>query len=411
MGWYRRSSRFIVDALHCYNSKAAFPLRSNSTGLRIFQYSQPVLRNSFLQNVIKNNLRNKPPFRLTIAQYSQPILRNSILHNLFKNNLGNNHPFANGSKRFYFEFADKNKVHYFRNKRWSQNSRIVITISLLVSGVFIPVYFWNLETVPYTERTHFVLLSSYLEKEVGGILFDFLKTDGYEGKILPSHHPKSIRVQKIGQDIIGALLKGLRKDEQSMKKMGVKSQTAHVEEFKWEIIVVDDTSIDNAYCFPGGKIVIFTGMLNHLKSDAEIATIIGHEVGHAVARHSAEQMSGILWLLLLQFFMPDVLKMASNLFLRLPFSRRNEMEADYIGLLLMASAGYDPRVAPQVYYTFEDRSRSLWDDYLSTHPHGKRRAQLLSEPKVMEEALSVYKEALKEGEDGRPMDFFNRFIG
>ncbi|KAL6548159.1 hypothetical protein OROGR_008580 [Orobanche gracilis] len=344
---------------------------------------------------------------------------NSILHNLFKNNLGNNHPFANGSKRFYFEFADKYKVHYFRNKRWSQNSRIVITISLLVSGVFIPLYFWNLETVPYTERTHFVLLSSYLEKEVGGILFDFLKTDGYEGKILPSHHPESItlssrdiRVQKIGHDIIGALLKGLlRKDEQSMKKMGVKSQTAHVEEFEWEIIVVDDTSIDNAYCFPGGKIVIFTGMLNHLKSDAEIATIIGHEVGHAAARHSAEQMSGILWLLLLQFFMPDVLKMASNLFLRLPFSRRNEMETYYIGLLLMASAGYDPRVAPQVYYTFEDRSCSLWDDYLSTHPHGKRRAQLLSDPKVMEEALSVYKEALNEGEDGRPMDFFNRFIG
>ncbi|KAL6494216.1 hypothetical protein OROGR_031016 [Orobanche gracilis] len=112
----------------------------------------------------------------------------------------------------------------------------------------------------------------------------------------------------------------------------------------------------------------------------------------------------------MRFFMPDVLKMASNLFLRLPFSRRNEMEADYIGLLLMASAGYDPLVAPQVHYTFEDRSRSLWDDYLSTHPHGKRRAQLLSEPKVMEEALSVYKEALKEGEDGRPMDFFNRFI-
>ncbi|KAL3639900.1 metalloendopeptidase [Castilleja foliolosa] len=103
----------------------------------------------------------------------------------------------------------------------------------------------------------------------------------------------------------------------------------------------------NAFCLPGGKIVVFTALLEHFLTDPEVATIIGHEVGHAVARHSAEQTSKDLWLTILQlilihFFSPDIVNTMSNLFLRLPFSRRMEMEADYIGLLLLAAAGFDP---------------------------------------------------------------------
>ncbi|KAL2557298.1 Peptidase family M48 family protein [Forsythia ovata] len=100
---------------------------------------------------------------------------------------------------------------------------------------------------------------------------------------------------------------------------------------------------------PGGKVVVFTGLLNHCRSDSEIATIIAHEVAHAVARHLAEQILKNVWLtylklILYQFVMPDIVNTMSNFLLRLPFSRRirMEMEADYIGLLLLASAGHDP---------------------------------------------------------------------
>nr|AFK49297.1 unknown [Lotus japonicus] len=90
--------------------------------------------------------------------------------------------------------------------------------------------------------------------------------------------------------------------------------------------------------------------------------------------------------------MPDLVNTMSSLLLRLPFSRRMEMEADYIGLLLIASAGYDPRVAPKVY---EKLGRVTGDstlgNYISTHPSGKKRAELLAQAKIMEEALTIYK--------------------
>ncbi|XP_057774460.1 mitochondrial metalloendopeptidase OMA1 [Salvia miltiorrhiza] len=423
MGWYRRSSRFLFDAFRRSNSKTpvqesvypnTFSSRSVSSGSRI---CQPFFR---LQNVVKNNQRKNP---------------------------------FDGAKRFYF--VDGDKVHHFKArgyKRWSQNPKVVSSIFLVGTGVVVTVYFGNLETVPYTKRTHFVLLSSSLEKHIGETSFKSVKSE-YKGKILPPLHPESIRVQKIAQDIVEAVKKGLRKEQvwtdigyssesappqeareqeavrafgdeaekwsgedkwrkedemlddgwvqQSRKKgqeTGVKSQTAHLEGFKWEVIVVNDPTV-NAFCLPGGKIVVFTGLLNHFRADAEIATILGHEVAHAVARHTAENISKNVWLAILQlilyqFFMPDVVNTMSNLFLRLPFSRRMEMEADYIGVLLSASAGYDPRVAPQVYDKLgEIGGSSRLQDYLATHPSGKKRAQLLSQAVVMEEALSIYREA------------------
>lgn len=249
------------------------------------------------------------------------------MQNVVKNNQRKS-PFLDGAKRFYF--VDRDKVHHFKPrgyKRWSQNPKVLISLILAGSGVVITVYFGNLETVPYTKRTHFVLLSSSLEQHLGESSFKSVKSQ-YKGKILPPLHPESIRVQKIAQDIVEAVQKGLRKEQvwtdigysseesaappeavrafgveeenwvgedkwrkedeilddgwvqQSRKKgqeMGVKSQTSHMEGFKWEVIVVNEPSI-NAFCLPGGKIVVFTGLLNHFRADAEIATIIGHEV-------------------------------------------------------------------------------------------------------------------------------------
>ncbi|XP_024991038.1 mitochondrial metalloendopeptidase OMA1 isoform X2 [Cynara cardunculus var. scolymus] len=297
-----------------------------------------------------------------------------------------------------------------------------------------------------------------MEKMLGESQFQNMKA-GFKGKILPAMHPESVRVKMISKDIIEALQRGLKKEEvwtdlnyaseggaasasrgrealmamaeetggeekwpakdevlddtwvdQSRKKgkeKGEVSATAHLEGLKWEVLVVNDHVV-NAFCLPGGKIVVFTGLLEHFKTDEEIATIIGHEVAHAVARHSAEQITKNLWftigqLFLYQFVMPDLVNVMSNLLLKLPFSRRMEIEADYIGLLLMASAGYDPRIAPKVFEKLgQVAGDSALRDYLSTHPSGKRRSKLLSEASVMQEAVGIYREAIA----GREVDGF-----
>lgn len=356
-------------------------------------------------------------------------------------------------RRFYY--VDRYNVHHFRPRgprRWIDNPRKLLVIVVLSSGVVLSVYFSNLETVPYSHRKHFVLISDEMEKKIGETQFEQMKKM-FKPKILPAIHPQSVQVRLIAKDIIEALQRGTRhqeslsdvvytntqtiasdahtsqdpwglrsereyKEEQlysndeilddkwveksrrSGKEHGEKASTQHLKAFNWEILVVDDPIV-NAFCLPGGKIMVFTGLLNAFPSDAEIATVIAHEVGHAVARHAAEGITSNLWfavlqIILLQFIgIPDVVYAMSNLLLKLPFSRRMEVEADYIGLLLMASAGYDPRVASSVYEKLGKLSGdSVIKNYLSTHPSGKKRAELLKQAKVMEEALGIYRERI-----------------
>lgn len=194
------------------------------------------------------------------------------------------------------------------------------------SGVVITVYFGNLETVPYTNRRHLVLLSRNMERRLGEVQFNELK-GSFKGRILPAIHPDSIRVRLISNDIIKALQRGLshervwsdpgyaagdfpideararetlatltesipgqwRKDDEILddkwvhqrrkeaQQRGSRPATQHLEGLQWEVMVVDKPVV-NAFCLPGGKIVVFTGLLEHFKTDAEIATILGHEV-------------------------------------------------------------------------------------------------------------------------------------
>ncbi|KAJ6826969.1 putative mitochondrial metalloendopeptidase OMA1 [Iris pallida] len=351
------------------------------------------------------------------------------------------------TKSPYFTSRRQDLDHFRRRgsagRRWYHNPRTAAAVTVLSGGFAATVYFSNLEPVPYTKRSHLVLLSPSLERSLGESQFQQLKSS-LRSSILPPLHPDSIRVRLIASDIINALHRGLNagaarvdyhsgaasdsgrdsvsaleegvisvgwsKDDEVLddgwveegrqRARGTQPATRHLEGLEWEVVVVRDSAV-NALCLPGGKIVVFTGLLDHFRTDAEIAVIIGHEVGHAVARHAAEGITKNLWLALLQlivlqfFFMPDLISAMSNLLLKLPFSRRMEMEADYIGLLLAAAAGYDPRVAPAVYEKLgKITGDSALRDYLSTHPSSKKRAQLLSQAKVMEEALAIYRETI-----------------
>ncbi|KAI0524868.1 hypothetical protein KFK09_004258 [Dendrobium nobile] len=357
-------------------------------------------------------------------------------------------------------YTARSELQHFRRRqgpRWYQNPRIVVLVVIVGGGAAVTLYYGNIETVPYTKRTHFVLLSPSVERQLGEAQFNEIKS-ALRGKILPALHPDSIRVRLISKQIIEAVQRGFRHGDQPWsdidyaseqpspefaysaspekargtiralaggdeevrwskedevlddewvhhsrkegKARGSQPATRHLEGLNWEVLVVRDDMV-NAMCLPGGKIIVFTGLLDHFRTDAEIATVIGHEVGHAIARHSAEGITKNLWfailqLILLQFFgMPDVINAMSHLLLRLPFSRRMEMEADYIGLLLVASAGFDPRVAPRVYEKLgQITGDSALRDYLSTHPSSKRRAQILSQAEVMNEALALYRETI-----------------
>ncbi|KAJ8448655.1 hypothetical protein Cgig2_010542 [Carnegiea gigantea] len=434
MGWYRRS-KFVFDTFR-------------NVGSKVVSKNPPVPRthsdcsSSFYNPCKSSGIFGSPSISSKFGGYLNGLKqRESSL-------------IAGVTRRYYY--VDRNQVHHFKPrgyKRWFQNPRNVLIVVVVGSGVVITVYFGHLEVVPYTKRKHFVLLSKNMEKQLGESQFNELKKS-VKGKILPAIHPDSVRVRLIAKEIIDALQRGLsheqvwsdpgyasegdvqyespsddpwkaltegleekaaeewRKegellDDKWVKEsrrqgemQGAKPSTQHLEGLNWEVLVIDEPVV-NAFCAPGGKIVVFTGLLKHFKTDAEIATVMGHEVGHAVARHVAEQISKNLWLAILQlilyqFVTPDIVNAMSNLLLKLPFSRKMEMEADYIGLLLLASAGYDPRVAPQVYEKLAQVTGgdSALKDYLSTHPSGKKRAQLLARAHVMEEALAIYRQVI-----------------
>ncbi|KAI3918118.1 hypothetical protein MKX01_041438 [Papaver californicum] len=151
----------------------------------------------------------------------------------------------NGARRFY------HRVVYYRADDQNLIQRAARNILIKVLG---------LGRNPCSKRIHFIHLSRYLERKIGELSFYNVKKT-YIGKILPETHPKSARVRLIAEDIIEALRKGLRYEEVGDDL---------------EFCVVDEPIV-NACCMPGGKIVVFTGLLNVFRTDAEIATIVAHE--------------------------------------------------------------------------------------------------------------------------------------
>ncbi len=161
----------------------------------------------------------------------------------------------------------------------------------------------------------------------------------------------------------------------------------------WEFTVFEDPE-PNAFALPGGKVGVNTGLFKVAETKDQLAAVMAHEVGHAIARHSAERVSRQA---IVQFGtqalgsqypgMADLLAQASTLGLILPFTREQEAEADQIGLLLMARAGYDPRAAVQLWRNFDAVGGQRPPEFLSTHPSpGSRISNLQAAmPKALEE--------------------------
>ncbi len=159
--------------------------------------------------------------------------------------------------------------------------------------------------------------------------------------------------------------------------------------FEWEFILVDDDETKNAWCMPGGKIAFYSGILPVAKNEDGIAAIMGHEIAHAVARHSAERAStamvtdlGIMALeqLVLGQRLPQAAGYVRQFGLDLPFNRNQESEADYMGLIFSSMAGYDINESYKVWERMkEDMDGSGPPEFFSTHPSPDNRIIKLKE--------------------------------
>ena len=175
-----------------------------------------------------------------------------------------------------------------------------------------------------------------------------------------------------------------------------------VADFKWEFNLVQN-DVANAWCMPGGKVVFYTGIMPLAKNDAGVAVVMGHEIGHAVARHGNERMSQQM---LVQFggmalseavkTKPEQTKaiyqsaygLGTQLGVMLPYSRQHEYEGDKLGLIFMAMAGYDPEEAISFWERMAANSTGKTPEFLSTHPVEQNRIEAIKQ--YLPEAMKYY---------------------
>lgn len=236
-------------------------------------------------------------------------------------------------------------------------------------------------TVPETGRSSLILVSPDEELQMGAAAFTEMKAK----EKVSADVEANARVRRIGQriaDAVGDALPGAR----------------------WEFVVFDEPKTVNAFALPGGKVGVYTGLINLATSDDEIAIVMGHEIAHVTARHGAERVSQGLVAGLIGAGVEaasqdnrhrDLIRVAYGLGATgatLAFSRGNESEADYIGLRYAAKAGYNPMAA----VTFWRKMAAQKDGaqpvkWLSTHPpHAERIADL---QKWMPDVLPIYEKA------------------
>ena len=205
-------------------------------------------------------------------------------------------------------------------------------------------------------------------------------------------------VKRVGQNLATAV-------QNYLVNNGLQSE---IKNFSWEFNLVQNKEA-NAFCMPGGKIVVYEGLLPYTQNEASLAIVLGHEIAHAVAKHSAEQMSkqiknqygtqilgGVLQAAGVSSTttqLAQILAQKGLQFRSLKYSRDNETEADRMGLIFAAMAGYDPNVAVAFWQRMSQGSSSNQNDMFSDHPSdAKRIAAIKAE---MPEALKYYKPATK----------------
>jgi predicted Zn-dependent protease len=198
------------------------------------------------------------------------------------------------------------------------------------------------------------------------------------------------------------------------------ARVANRPDYQWEFRVIASPE-QNAFALPGGKVAVYEGILPICANEAGVAVVMSHEVAHALARHGGERMShsvvvngvqstlGYLMRNREELQRERVLRaygVASKYGVVLPYSRKHELEADHMGIMLMAQAGYDPREAPRFWERFAASHRGEGaPEFLSTHPADERRARELEN--LLADAVSQYELAPEQFGLGEPIGTFS----
>lgn len=256
----------------------------------------------------------------------------------------------------------------------------MIDRSSLLSFFLVIFLLYGCSTAPITGRSQLLIVSEQEEAELG--------VKAYQ---------EALSKEKISQD---PQINGM------VNRVGSRiAAVADKPEYNWQFTVVQNDKTVNAFALPGGKVAVYTGILPYTKTETGLAFVMAHEVAHAIARHGGERMSQQLLLQLGQQGLniavagksPAAIEavnlgygVASTVGVALPFSRRQEYEADRIGLILMARAGYDPHEAPSFFQRMmNDSDKASPPVFLSTHPADQDRIRKLNE--LIPEAMTYYR--------------------
>ena len=257
--------------------------------------------------------------------------------------------------------------------------------------ILISVLFNSCSKVPLTGRNQLDLIPDNEMLSMSFQQYDQFLKDNKES----TNQQEIALIKKVGERVAKAVDQYFVQNNLSQQLQG----------YKWEFHLIDSKEV-NAWCMPGGKVVVYTGILPVTKTEAGLAVVLGHEIAHAVAKHGNERMSQAMVAQLGGVALSQALKekpaLTQNIFMAafgigtqvgvlLPFSRLQESEADHLGLIFMAMAGYDPHEA----LDFWQRMASMQNgqappEFLSDHPSDQTRVEKIRSE--IPEAMKYYKE-------------------
>ncbi len=259
-------------------------------------------------------------------------------------------------------------------------SAFTLTITLVLSCA----------KVPITGRKQMNLLP---ESELISLSLTEYQSFLKENPPVGSSDPQATMVKQVGNKIQSSVTQFMAQQKMSDRIQG----------YKWEFNLVNDKTV-NAWCMPGGKVVVYSGLLGVTQNETALAIVMGHEIAHAIARHGNERMSqqmvaqmgGMALDVALSTKTAETRALFNSAYgigasvgVLLPFSRLQETEADKLGLVFAAMAGYDPREAPKFWQRMAAAGGGKVPEFLSTHPSDATRIKNLNN--YMPEALKYYK--------------------
>ncbi len=272
------------------------------------------------------------------------------------------------------------RSQYRYGRRGSRKGGAIRLLPIVLFGLYLAYYYFsNQEEVSMTGRSQLIDISRDQEKALGLQSYQQILS---QEKVLRSGQAVDL-VREIGYRLAEVVDEDLN--------------------FEWEFNVIDSEQA-NAFALPGGKVAVYTGILPVVKNIDGLSAVMGHEIAHAVARHGAERMAHQK---LVQYgsmaagmalgsmdvgtqrMVMGALGMGAQYGVLLPFSRKHESEADYMGLIYLARACFDPREAPEIWKRMGEHSKGSGQpsEFMSTHPSHETRIRQLNE--WMPEALKI----------------------